>query len=40
MPEAFALIASILVALVVLDLAAYRWGADSRPGPDERPDWR
>jgi hypothetical protein len=39
MSATLALIATILVVFVLLDLAAYRWGTDSRPGPDERPDW-
>ena len=29
-------LAAILVVLVVFDLASYRWGADSRPGPEDR----
>ena len=32
-------LAAILVGLVALDLAAARWGTDSRPGPDDRPEW-
>ncbi len=28
-----------LLALVLLDLAALRWGVDSRPRIGERPDW-
>ena len=34
----FALITALL-ALVVLDLAALRWGHDSRPGRGQRHDW-
>jgi hypothetical protein len=28
-----------LLALVLLDLAALRWGVDSRPRIGDRPDW-
>lgn len=28
-----------VVALVLLDLAALRFGVDTRPGPRDRPDW-
>ena len=28
-----------VLALVVLDLAALRFGVNTRPGPDDRPDW-
>jgi hypothetical protein len=34
------ILAILVFALVILDLAAYRWGADSRPGPDDHPEWR
>jgi hypothetical protein len=28
-----------VLALVLLDLAALRFGVDTRPGPRDRPDW-
>jgi hypothetical protein len=34
------MIATILVGLVLFDLAACRWGADTRSGRDDRPEWR
>ena len=38
--ELFATIAAIIVGLVELDLAALRWGTDSRDSlRDETPDW-
>ena len=38
--ELFATIAAILIGLVGLDLAALRWGADTRDSyRDETPDW-
>lgn len=30
---------SFVVALVLLDLAALRFGVDTRPGPRDGPDW-
>jgi hypothetical protein len=35
----FLVLAAILVALVLFDLATLRWGTDSRPGPNDRRDW-
>ncbi len=29
----------LLIALIALDLASWRWGADSRAGSDPRHDW-
>jgi hypothetical protein len=41
MSTTLTLIAAILIAFVLLDLAAARWSVDSRAGTgaDERPDW-
>jgi hypothetical protein len=33
------LIPALVVALVLLDLAALRWGVDSRDWPDRNRDW-
>ncbi len=30
---------AFLLALIVFDLIAYRFGANSRPGLHDRPDW-
>ena len=32
-------LAAILIGLALFDLAASRWGAETRPGPDDRPEW-
>ncbi len=39
MTEHLFLVGLFLLALVLLDLAALRWGVDSRPRIGERPDW-
>lgn len=32
-------LALLVLGLVLLDLAALRFGVDTRPGPRDRPDW-
>ena len=39
MDSALVGLAVFVLAFILLDLAALVFGVDSRPGPDERPDW-
>ena len=39
MTELLFLVAIIVAALALLDVAAIKWGIDSRTDPRERPNW-
>jgi hypothetical protein len=39
MDHPLVVLTAVLFVLVVLDLASLRWGADSRPGPEDRQSW-